>query len=51
VSAPAHCTTAVEKPHDESFPASQRFDPNLMTSDANIGMGASFSNRISVTCP
>jgi ABC-type uncharacterized transport system substrate-binding protein len=51
VSAPAQCTTAVEKPHDESFPSSQRFDPNLMTSEANIGMGANYSNRISVTCP
>ena len=51
VSAPAQCTTAVEKPHDESFPSSQRFDPNLMTSEANVGMGANYSNRISVTCP
>jgi ABC-type uncharacterized transport system substrate-binding protein len=51
VSAPAQCTTAVEKPHDESFPASQRFDPSLITSEANVGMGANFSNRISVTCP
>jgi ABC-type uncharacterized transport system substrate-binding protein len=51
VSAPAQCTASVEKPHDANFPASQRFDPNLMTSEANIGMGASFSNRISVTCP
>jgi ABC-type uncharacterized transport system substrate-binding protein len=51
VSAPAQCTASVEKPHDENFPASQRFDPNLMTSEANIGMGANFSNRISVTCP
>jgi ABC-type uncharacterized transport system substrate-binding protein len=51
VSAPAQCTASVEKPHDENFPASQRFDPNLLTSEANIGMGANFSNRISVTCP
>ena len=50
VSAPAQCTTSVEKPHDDNFPATQRFDPSLMTSEANIGMGASFSNRISVTC-
>ena len=51
VSAPAQCTTAFEKPHDESFPASQRFDRSLITSEANAGMGANFSNRISVTCP
>ena len=50
VSAPVQCTTSVEKPHDDNFPASQRFDPSLMTSEANIGMGANFSNRISVTC-
>ena len=51
VSAPAQCTAAIEKPHDDSFPASLRFDPSLMTSEANKGMGASFANRISVTCP
>ena len=50
VSAPAQCTASVEKPHDDNFPATQRFDQSLMTSEANIGMGASFSNRISVTC-
>lgn len=50
VSTPAQCAASVEKPHDDNFPASQRFDPSLMTSEANIGMGASFSNRISVTC-
>jgi ABC-type uncharacterized transport system substrate-binding protein len=51
VSAPRQCTAAIEKPHDESFPAALRFDPSLLTSEANKGMGASFSNRISVTCP
>jgi ABC-type uncharacterized transport system substrate-binding protein len=50
VSAPAQCTAAIEKLHDDSFPASLRFDPSLMTSEANKGMGATFSNRISVTC-
>jgi len=50
VSGPAQCAASVEKPHDDNFPASQRFDPSLMTSEANIGMGANFSNRISVTC-
>jgi ABC-type uncharacterized transport system substrate-binding protein len=51
VSAPAQCTAAIEKPHDENFPATLRFDQSLLTSEANKGMGASFSNRISVTCP
>ena len=50
VSAPTQCRASMEKPHDESFPANLRFDPSLMTSEANKGMGASFSNRISVTC-
>jgi ABC-type uncharacterized transport system substrate-binding protein len=48
--APGRCTAAVEKPH-ESFPATLRFDRSLLTSEANKGTGASFSNRISVTCP
>jgi ABC-type uncharacterized transport system substrate-binding protein len=51
VSAPTRCRASMEKPHDESFPASLRFDPSLITSEANKGMGASFSNGISVTCP
>ena len=51
VSAPAQCAAAIEKPHDENFPATLRFDQSLLTSEANKGMGASFSNRISVTCP
>jgi ABC-type uncharacterized transport system substrate-binding protein len=44
--APGRCTAAVEKPHDDSFPATLRFDRSLLTSEANKGMGASFSNRI-----
>jgi ABC-type uncharacterized transport system substrate-binding protein len=51
VSAPAECAASVEKPHDGNFPATLRFDPSLMTSEANMGMGASFANRISVKCP
>jgi ABC-type uncharacterized transport system substrate-binding protein len=51
VSAPAQCTAAIEKPHDENFPVTLRFDQSLLTSEANKGMGASFSNRISMTCP
>jgi ABC-type uncharacterized transport system substrate-binding protein len=51
VSAPAQCTMSVEKPHDDNFSSSSRLDKNFMTSEANMGMGASFSNRISVKCP
>jgi ABC-type uncharacterized transport system substrate-binding protein len=50
VSAPGKCVAAIEKPHDENFPATLRFDRTLLTSEANKGMGASYSNRISVTC-
>ncbi|MGB8606545.1 DUF1007 family protein [Bradyrhizobium sp.] len=51
VNAPRRCTAAIEKPRDENFPATLRFDRSLLTSEANKGMGASFSNRISVICP
>jgi ABC-type uncharacterized transport system substrate-binding protein len=51
VSAPAQCAASIAKPHDDNFPATLRFDQSLITSEANMGMGASFSNRISVKCP
>jgi ABC-type uncharacterized transport system substrate-binding protein len=51
VNAPAQCTAAIDKPHDDYFSSALRLDKNFMTSEANIGMGASFANRISVTCP
>ena len=51
VSAPAQCTAAVEKPHDDNFSTSLRLDKNFMTSEANIGTGANFANKISVSCP
>ena len=51
VHAPAQCTVAVEKPHDDNFSAALRLDKSFMTSEANAGMGASFANRISVKCP
>ena len=51
VNAPARCTASIEKPHDDNFPATLRLDQSFMTSEANIGMGASFANRISVKCP
>jgi ABC-type uncharacterized transport system substrate-binding protein len=51
VGAPPQCEASVEKPHDDYFPSSSRLDPSFMTSEANIGMGANFANRISVKCP
>jgi len=51
VGAPAQCAVATEKPPDGNFPTTLRLDHALVTSEANIGMGASFANRITVTCP
>ena len=51
VSAPAQCAASIEKPHDDNFSSTLRLDKNFMTSEANMGMGASFSNKISVKCP
>jgi hypothetical protein len=50
VVAPAGCKVSVAKPRDDNFSASLRLDKNLMTSEANAGMGASFVNTISVRC-
>jgi len=50
VGAPADCTLSVNKPQDDYFPAELRLDKNFATSEANIGMGASFANKISVFC-
>jgi ABC-type uncharacterized transport system substrate-binding protein len=51
VGAPARCKVATEKPPDVNFPTTLRFDKALVTSEANVGMGASFANKITVTCP
>jgi len=51
VRAPAQCKVATEKPPDINFPTTLRFDQALVTSEANVGMGASFANKITVTCP
>lgn len=50
VGAPAQCTAAVQKPNDGNFPASLRLDQAFQTSEANVGTGANFANKISVTC-
>ena len=51
VSAPPQCTASVEKPHDDNFSSSLRLDKNFMTSEANMGMGVNFANRVFVKCP
>ncbi len=51
VGAPAQCKVATEKPPDTNFPTTLRLDQEFVTSEANVGMGASFSNKITVTCP
>jgi ABC-type uncharacterized transport system substrate-binding protein len=52
VGAPARCALTTDKPTDANFPVEFfRLDQNLVTSEANIGMGASFANKITVTCP
>ena len=37
---------SVNKPQDDNFPAELRLDKNFATSEANIGMGADFSNKM-----
>jgi ABC-type uncharacterized transport system substrate-binding protein len=52
VGAPQQCTVTNEKPSDNNFPVLfQRLNKSFMTSEANIGMGMNFANKISVTCP
>ncbi|HTV34928.1 MAG TPA: DUF1007 family protein [Xanthobacteraceae bacterium] len=55
VGAPPQCKLATNKPPDSNFPSLFfKLDPSMsmmMTSEANVGMGASFANRISVDCP
>jgi len=53
VAAPATCKFAIAKPNDGYFPKTMRLDQafSFATNEANIGMGASFANRISVQCP
>ena len=51
VGAPPQCTLTDEKPTDGFFSSTFKLDKSFMTSEANIGMGMNFANKISVTCP
>jgi ABC-type uncharacterized transport system substrate-binding protein len=51
VGAPPQCAVTTNKPNDANFPATLRLDQSFMTSEANIGMGMNFANKVSVQCP
>jgi ABC-type uncharacterized transport system substrate-binding protein len=51
VGAPPQCMLTDEKPTDGFFSSTFKLDKSFMTSEANIGMGMNFANKISVTCP
>jgi ABC-type uncharacterized transport system substrate-binding protein len=51
VGAPAQCAVWTEKPHDENFLSAQSLNRSFIPSEANIGMGMSFANKIMVQCP
>jgi len=51
VGAPSLCIVATDKPNDVNFPATLRLDQSFMTSEANVGMGMNFANKVSVKCP
>jgi ABC-type uncharacterized transport system substrate-binding protein len=51
VGAPSQCTVTTNKPNDANFPTTLRLDQSFMTSEANIGMGMNFANKVSVQCP
>jgi ABC-type uncharacterized transport system substrate-binding protein len=51
VGAPPQCTATAEKPPDQNFVSSKSLSQLFTSSEANIGMGLSFSNKILVKCP
>jgi ABC-type uncharacterized transport system substrate-binding protein len=51
VGAPPQCILTTNKPNDVNFPATLRLDQSFMTSEANVGMGMNFANKVSVQCP
>jgi len=51
VGAPTRCTLTFDKPPDDNFPASLSPDQPFIPSEAFIGMGMDFSNKILVQCP
>jgi ABC-type uncharacterized transport system substrate-binding protein len=48
---PANCSVSTEKPQDPSFTSTTKLGQLFSTSEANVGMGMNFANKISVECP
>jgi ABC-type uncharacterized transport system substrate-binding protein len=48
---PANCSVSTEKPEDPSFKSTTKLGELFSTSEANVGMGMNFANKISVECP
>jgi len=51
VGAPALCAVWTDKPHDDNFLTAQSLNRSFIPSEANVGMGMSFANKIMVQCP
>jgi ABC-type uncharacterized transport system substrate-binding protein len=51
VGAPTQCKLAAEKPQDDNFFTAQSLNRFYVPSEANVGMGLKFANKISVECP
>ena len=51
VDAPLQCALWTEKPPDENFLSQQNLNRAFVPSEANIGMGMAFANKILVQCP
>jgi ABC-type uncharacterized transport system substrate-binding protein len=51
VGAQPQCSVATEKPYDSSFQPTPNLRGLFATNEANVGMGMSFANKISVQCP
>jgi ABC-type uncharacterized transport system substrate-binding protein len=51
IGAPRQCAVTAEKPQDDNFFSSQSLNRFYIPSEANVGMGMKFANKISVECP
>jgi ABC-type uncharacterized transport system substrate-binding protein len=51
VGAPPGCTVSVDKPPDPNFVTAQQLDKGFIPSEAFVGMGDSFANKVLVRCP
>ena len=51
VGAPPLCAARTDKPADPNFVSSQQLNQGFVPSEANIGMGVAFANKIVVQCP